>query len=164
VAETIELLLRASGTAIDGEPTQIGGGRSDKGIEVLMFESAVKAVREAGSGTATGRRAFEPIMIRKRVDKATPLLAKALVENQRIDGTFKFFRPSPSGDGTTEQFFTIEIEDGRVDSIKQILPDVFIPTSTSLPPIEEVKFVFNKITWTFVPTGASHADSWKQAR
>src|SRR5262245_37663943 len=113
---------------------------------------------------ATGRCAFEPILIVKRIDEASPLLAKALVENQRIDGTFKFFRPSPSGDGTTEQFYTIEISDGRVDSIKQILPDMFNPLSTSMPPMEEVRFVFNSITWTFTPTGASHTDSWKQAR
>jgi hypothetical protein len=32
--------------------------------------------REAGSGMATGRRQYEPLLIRKRIDKATPLLAK----------------------------------------------------------------------------------------
>jgi type VI secretion system secreted protein Hcp len=164
VAETVEFLCKASGNDIAGEPAQIGGGRTENGIEVFKFEHAVAAVREAGSKMATGRRAFEPILIVKRIDKASPLLAKALVENQRIDGTFKFFRPSPSGDGTTEQFYTIEISDGRVDSIKQILPDMFNPLSTSMPPMEEVRFVFNQITWTFTPTGASHTDSWKQAR
>jgi type VI secretion system secreted protein Hcp len=164
VAETIEFLCKASGQEIAGEPTQIGGGRSANGIEVVFMEHAVKAVREAGSSMATGRRQFDPILIHKRIDKASPLLHKALVENQRIDGIFKFYRPNPTGDGTTEQFYTIELEDGRIDSIKQILPDVMIPISTGHPPMEEVRIVFNRITWTFVPTGASHADSWKQAR
>lgn len=164
MAETIELILKASGTQIPGEPTQIGGGRSDTAIEIVYFEHAVKSLREAGSGMATGRRQFDPIVLHKRIDKSSPLLSKAIVENQRIDATFKFYRPNPSGDGTTEQFYTIEIEDGRIDSIKQVLPDVMIPISTGHPPMEEVRIVFNKITWTFVPTGASHADSWKQAR
>lgn len=164
MAETVEFLCKASNQDIAGEPTQIGGGRSENGIEVYYFEHGVRASREAGSGMATGRRVFDPIVIHKRIDKASPLLSKALVENQRIDGTFKFFRPSPSGDGTTEQYYSIQIEDGRIDSIRQLLPDVLHPTSTGSPPVEEVRIVFNKITWTFNPTGASHTDSWKQSR
>jgi hypothetical protein len=34
---------------------------------------------------ATGRRTYEPIIFRKRVDKTTPLLAKALCNNQVIE-------------------------------------------------------------------------------
>lgn len=39
----------------------------------------VKTAREAGSGMATGRRQYEPVVITKRIDKSTPLIAKSTV-------------------------------------------------------------------------------------
>lgn len=161
MAETVELLLKANGTDIKGEPTQKGGGRTADGIEIVYFDHYGFAKREDGSGMATGRRTYKPILVRKRIDKATPLIAKALVNNEKIDGTFKFFRPSPTGDGTTEQYYTVEITGGRVDSIKQYVPDCLNPTSTGSPPLEEVCFTFESITWTFEDGGVSHTDSWQ---
>jgi type VI secretion system secreted protein Hcp len=160
MAETVELMLKANGTDIKGEPTQLGGTRAKDHIEVLYMEFSGSAKREAGSGMATGRRRYNPIIIRKRIDKATPLLAKAFVQNEKIEGVFRFFRPNPTGDGTTEHFYTIEIEDGRIDSVRHILPDCLDPASTGSPPLEEVAMTFANITWTFEDGGLSHHDSW----
>jgi type VI secretion system secreted protein Hcp len=161
VAETIELILQANGVQIQGEPIRKGGGRTASGIEVVKFEHSGRSKRDAASGAATGRRRYEPITIRKRLDKATPLLAKALALNERIDGTFKFYRPAPGGDGTTEQFYTIEISNGQVDSIRQYVEDCLNPTSSAAPPMEEVAFTFETITWTFEDGGVTHTDSWE---
>jgi len=113
---------------------------------------------------ATGRRQYEPILIRKRIDKASPLLFKALVENQKIDATFKFFRPNPTGDGTTEQFYTIEIKDGRIAGLTEWVPDTIVPATSTEPPLEEVTFVFHTIVWTFTNGGVTHQDSWSENR
>jgi type VI secretion system secreted protein Hcp len=113
---------------------------------------------------ATGRRQYEPLLVRKRIDKSSPLIMKALVENAKIDGTFKFFRPSPKGDGTTQQFYTVAIKDGRVASMKQIVPDTIVPASSTEPPLEEVTFVFHTISWTFTDGGVSHEDTWAANR
>ena len=159
MAETVHLYLNANGTKIDGESTQTSLDRADS-IECLFFCDSVRTAREKGSGMATGRRTYEPIVIRKRIDKSSPLIAKALCNNEVIEGTFKFFRPSPAGDGTTEQFFDVEIAEGRVAFIKRVSPDTIDPASAEEPPTEEVGFVFHNITWTFKPTGASHHDNW----
>ena len=133
-------------------------------IECLYFEHAVKTAREAGSGMASGLRQYEPLLIRKRIDKSSPLLAKAMVRNEKIDGKFLFFRPNPTGDGTTEQFYTIEIKDGRIASMKQIVPDTIVPATSTEPPLEEVTFVFHTISWTYTNGGVTHEDTWsKQA-
>ena len=108
MAETVHLYLKASGSDIQGNSTQVSLGRENS-IECVYYEQEVMTAREAGSGMATGRRQYKPLLIRKRIDKSTPLIAKALCNNQEIEGIFKFFRPSPTGDGTTEQFFTVEI-------------------------------------------------------
>ena len=78
-----------------------------------------------------------------------------------IEGVFKFFRPNPAGDGTTEHFFTVEIKEGRVASITRVSPDVIDPASAMEPPTEQVSFVFHTITWTYESTGASHTDDWR---
>ena len=163
MAETVHLYLKANGTDIKGESTQESLGRKDS-IECLYLEQAVRTAREAGSGMATGRRQYEPLMIRKRIDKSSPLIAKALVENQKIDATFKFFRPNPTGDGTTEQFYTIVIKQGRVNSQKQYVPDTIVPATSTEPPMEEVSFVFHTISWTFTNGGITHEDTWDQNR
>jgi type VI secretion system secreted protein Hcp len=92
------------------------------------------------------------------------LIAKALVENQVIDGVFKFFRPNPTGDGTTEMFYTVEIKQGRVASLEQENPDVFLPAEATLPALEKVSFVFHTIMWTYTNGGVSHEDTWSGNR
>ncbi len=159
MAETVHLYLKANGTEIKGESTQTSLGREGS-IECVYYEQAVKTAREAGSSLATGRRQYEPLLIRKRIDKSTPLLAKALCNNEVIEGKFKFFRPNPTGDGTTEQFYTVEIKRGRINSQKQIVPDTIVPATSTEPPLEEVTFVFHTVTWTYENGGITHQDTW----
>jgi type VI secretion system secreted protein Hcp len=161
MAESVHLFLKANGKAIQGESTQRSLGRENS-IECLAFEQEVITAREAGTAMATGRRQYNPLTIRKRIDKSSPLLMKALVENTVIEGTFKFFRPNPTGDGTTEQFYTVKIEQARISSVKQTVPDSFSPTATNEPPMEEISFVFHTITWTYTDGGVEHTDRWDE--
>ena len=163
MAETVHLYLKASGADIKGDSTQTSLGREGS-IECVYYEQAVKTAREAGSGMATGRRQYEPLLIRKRIDKSSPLLCKALVENQVIEAKFKFFRPNPTGDGTTEQFYTVEIKQGRIASQKQIVPDTIVPATATDPALEEITFVFHTISWTYTNGGVTHEDTWDQNR
>ena len=162
MAETVHLYLAANGTDIKGESTQVSLGREGS-IECLYFESEVGTAREAGSGLASGRRQYKPLVIRKRIDKSTPLLAKALCDNEKVEGTFKFFRPNPAGDGTTEQFFTVKLTNGRIDGIDRLSPNALDPAEAKAPPLETVRIVYHTITWTFVPTGAEYVDSWDKS-
>ena len=163
MAETVHLYLKANNSDIQGESTQHSLARENS-IECVYYEQAVKTAREAGSGMATGRRQYEPLLIRKRIDKASPLIAKALVENQVIDGEFKFFRPTPAGDGTTEHFYTVKIKQGRIASQKQLVPDTIVPATSTEPPLEEVTFVFHTISWRYEVGGVEHEDSWSANR
>jgi type VI secretion system secreted protein Hcp len=162
MAETVHLYLKASGTDIQGESTQLSLGRENS-IECVQFKDSVRTAREKGSGIAVGRRSYEPIEILKRIDKSSPLIAKALCKNEKIDAEFKFFRPNPGGDGTTEQFFTIKIENGRIEAVERYVPNSADPAESQLPPLETVRFVFHTITWIYVPTGAEYVDSWSSS-
>ena len=159
MAETVHLYLKANGSDIAGDSSQTSLGREDS-IECLSFSDSVRTAREKGSGLATGRRTYDPVTFRKRIDKSSPLLAKALCNNEKVDAVFKFFRPNPNGDGTTEQFFTVELEQGRMASIRRVSPDTIDPASATEPPTEEVGIVFHTITWTWEDGGITHQDAW----
>jgi len=161
MAETVHLFMKANGNAVEGDSTQTSLGRENS-IECLSFSDAVRTAREKGSGMATGRRSYEPLVFRKRIDRSSPLLAKALCNNEVIEGVFRFYRPSPAGDGTTEQFFTVEIAEGRIAHIHRTSPDSIDPASAQEPPTEEVGIVFHTVTWTYEPSGAAHSDSWRE--
>jgi type VI secretion system secreted protein Hcp len=145
MAETVHLTLTANGVRIEGESTQTTLNRADT-IECVSFENNVALAVTAFGGAATGRRRHKAIVIRKRIDKSSPLLAKALVENQTVEGIFRFYRPDSAGE--TEEFFSIEIGSGRVSSLSQLVASTLDPATTALPPLEEVAFVYDRIVWT----------------
>ena len=159
MAETIHLTLKSNGNQISGESTQHDLGR-EKTIECLEFKDRVRTARELGTRAPVGRRVHEPLEICKRIDSSSPLLAKALCKNEKIEGIFRFYRPSPSGDGTTEQFFTVEITDGRVDSIERHSASAIDPAAATTPPLETVRFVYHTIKWVYEPSGAEYVDKW----
>ncbi len=159
MAETVHLYLKANGKDIKGESTQTSLGRGDS-IECVAYEQGVTSAREAATGMVTGRRQYTPLEVVKRVDMASPLLMKALVNNEKIDATFKFFRPNPTGDGTTEQFYSVVLKEGHIASVKQYVPTTLETASSGLPALERVAFVFKTISWTYTRGGITHEDSW----
>ena len=163
MAESVHLLLKANGMDIAGDSTQMSLGRQNT-IECTYYEQGVATAREAASGMATGRRQYQPLVVRKNIDRASPLLLQALTENQVIEGTFWFFRPSPTGDGTTEQFYTVVIRQARIASVRQFVPDLTVPLSANQAPQEEVSFVFQTISWTYTNGGVTHEDNWGKQR
>jgi type VI secretion system secreted protein Hcp len=158
-AEPVYLFLKAQNASVQGEVARKG---LENSIEVLSYEQGVHVARDTSSGMATGRRQYEPIKIVKRIDRSSPLLLKALTQNQVVEGSFRFYRPGPGG--TLQQFYTVEIAQGRVASVKQMSPDVMSPESQRLPALEEVTFVFNTIRWTFTDGGIQHEDAVTVAR
>jgi type VI secretion system secreted protein Hcp len=160
MAETVHLTLLANGVQIEGDSRQTTLGRENT-IECLAFEATGTAPQSAGG--ASGRRRYLPLRIVKPIDRATPGIAKAFTENQVIEGIFRFYRPNPNGDGTTQQHFTVEIRQGRVASIRQLVPNLFDVAVADEPEREEVTFAFSTIVWTFEVGGISHEDTWTAA-
>lgn len=156
---TVHLAMTANGEAVEGESSITTLDREDT-IECFSFNYGVQAGSEAFSGAASGVRNYSPISILKRVDKSTPLLWKALCKNETVEGVFKFYRPDPAGQGTTEHFYTVEIREGRVAGIDFSSPDAMIGGTSGEPPTESVSFVFNNMVQTYESTGAGHEDEF----
>lgn len=161
----VYLKFKVAGTDIEGESTveSIGGVDVSKAIECEGFSESVTAAQDPASRQPTGQRIYEPLVIRKWVDKSSPELAKALCNTDLCEGEFLFFRPA-SEDAQMEHFFTVKIERARVSSIKRFLPDLGVDdvARAGKPPLEQVSFVFGRVTWTHVPGNKVHTDDWRQ--
>ncbi|MCL4249753.1 MAG: type VI secretion system tube protein Hcp [Anaerolineae bacterium] len=160
---TVNLFLKANGVEIQGESTQASLGRENS-IECLSYADSVHSTVVTTAGRARGRAQYDPIVFRKRIDKSTPLLFRALCNNEVIEGVFRFFRPNPTGDGTTEQFFTVEIAQGRIASIRRTSPDTLDPAAATHPAEEEVSITFQAITVRYENGGVEHQDRLRATR
>jgi type VI secretion system secreted protein Hcp len=147
---------------IKGSVTQKG---RENTILVMATDHLIASPRDAASGLPTGKRQHQPLVITKEVDKATPLLYRALVDNENIT-TFRldFYRPSiigGSGGGTEQQYFTIELVNANIASIKLEFLNNDYPENVNLPQRERVAFTYQKITWTYQDGGVTAQDDWE---
>lgn len=121
---------------------------AEKAIDVVFFEFVIGLAGQADNrsgGHGTSRVNFDGIKVRKAIDKATPLLFKALVETTHIKNiAIHLYRDPPEGGKDTEMYMTISMGDVRV--IRQALID---PEGTNTTaggkPYEEVTFGGNSV-------------------
>lgn len=156
MAEKVHLTLLADGAQIEGDSSETTLERENT-IECVQFDAGGRVPLSVTA--ATGRRQYQPVRIVKPIDRATPKIAHAFATNQTVVGTFRFFRASLS-DGTTEHFFTVEIRDGVIASIRQFVLDVLDSDLGTRPALEEVTFAFNTIKWTWDDGGIEAEDTW----
>jgi type VI secretion system secreted protein Hcp len=161
MAQPIYLFLElANGGKIDGESTVSSLGRENS-IECSSFDYGVISPREASSGLLTGRRQHRPVEVWKRIDMSTPLLLKALCENDKVvSAELKFFRPAVGGEGSEEHYYTVKLEEGYISGIEHKSEDALMAGELAPPAMEKVTFFFQDITWTYEVNGATHTDRW----
>jgi type VI secretion system secreted protein Hcp len=160
MAEPVYAKIKINGQDIKGESTVTSLERADT-IECTRLWWAVETPREGASAQITGRRLFRPLTITKRVDKSSPVLFKALCRNEKVDDAlFMFFRANPTGNGEEQKYMTIELVDGYVTSLETVSEDATRSHSEQPTAMEDVKFVFKKITVTYTDGGITHTDSW----
>jgi len=104
-------------------------------VVIESFSWGITSPRDSASGQSTGRRQYQPLIIRKRINKATPLLFR--ISNDGKAGAMKSLtltKPASDGKaGYTVTFF-----------------DVFITSFAHTGdagggPIENVSFTYQKI-------------------
>jgi type VI secretion system secreted protein Hcp len=156
-AQTTALYLKANGADIQGDSTRADAGQADS-IQVYYYEQTVTAAPDAATGAATGQPTYGPVLIRKWVDRSSPLLLKAMIQNQDLDAVFKFYRVDPAT-RTDQCFYTVEFHQARITSIKLFSPDPQDPASAAMQPTEEISFVFGGLTWTHLPTATTWTDT-----
>ena len=141
----------------------ISGGVTQKGregtIAVHAFNVQISSPRDAASGLPTGKRQHQPITILKEVDKSTPLLWHALVNNENLTSwVLKFYATSAAG--VEQQIYTISLTNANIASMNESMLDNEIAATANLPMREEIAFTYQKITWTWTEGGITATDDW----
>lgn len=147
---------------IKGSVTQ--KGREGK-IMVIAVNHEIISPRDATSGLATGKRQHKPFTITKELDKSTPLLFSALVNNETIiSWELQFFIAkikSGAGAGGETNHYTVKLTNASITDIKSIMPNNKISELAKLLEYEEISFTYQSIEWTWVDGGITAKDDWE---
>lgn len=131
--------------------------------EVLEVHHQVHKPTDRQSGRATGARVHSPLRILKRIDKATPLLAKALCQNQLLkELELRWYRPDPTGTGEIVHFYSIHILNVQVASTEAWLPNTMAASEAHYSPMEWIEFYYRNIRWVWQDGGIEHEDAWTE--
>ena len=142
-----------------GEDDQ--AGREGSSL-VQMFEHEITIPRDPQSGQASGRRVHHPVRIVKRIDKASPKLYQALCTGERFNKVeFKWFRIDPTGAGGQQHYFTTQLEEAVLVSMKEWFPITSDSSKGDYSHFEDCCFTYRKIIWTWEDGGIQTEDDWK---
>ncbi|MEE4174413.1 MAG: type VI secretion system tube protein TssD [Xanthomonadales bacterium] len=143
---------------------EIKGGDNSAGmpdhVEWFALRHEITAPRHEATGLPTGKRQHGPVVVTKRLDRATPLLQDTLTKNGTIDEIkFLFYRPASSG--AEEHHFTITLNEATIAGIVLDQLNNRYPEHMPFEVFETVSFTYDKITWEEVIEGTMAFDSWK---
>ena len=147
---------------IKGSVTQ--KGRENK-IMVIATSHEIISPRDAASGLPTGKRMHKPFVVTKEIDKSSPLLYNALVNNENIsDWELQFWTPqlkATSGVGTEVNHYTVRLYNANIASINFRMANNKHPELMKFAEYEEVAFTYQKIEWTWNDGGIMAMDDWE---
>jgi len=147
---------------IKGSVTQ--AGRVDS-IMIIAVSHEIVSPRDAASGLPTGKRMHKPLVITKELDKSTPLLYNALVNNENIsDYEIKFWTPqikATQGLGTEVHHFSLKLVNANIASIHFKMANNKHPELMKFAEYEEIAFTYQKIIWTWIQGGITAEDDWE---
>jgi type VI secretion system secreted protein Hcp len=142
---------------IKGSVTQ--KGRQDM-IMVIATQHEIASPRDAASGLPTGKRQHHPLVLTKELDKASPLLYNALVNNENItEFELQFWQPSATG--VEKQHYTIQLVNASIAWINFIMPNNKHPELMRFAEYQEIGFCYQKIVWTWKDGGITAEDDWE---
>ncbi|CDH33586.1 Hcp family type VI secretion system effector [Xenorhabdus bovienii] len=101
---------------------------------------------------------FQPIDIRKPIDKSSPLLSQALTSNEILTCEFFFYRTAMNGG--LELYYKVKLTEASLVNINFFCPNSI--THNDAQPEESLSIKFKSITWEHVTAGTSSYSIWDE--
>jgi type VI secretion system secreted protein Hcp len=162
IAHTMALLAYAvlKGTKSGQITGSVSDNKGPKGsIGVLAVSHTVTSPRDPQSGLPTGKRMHGPFCFTKELDRSTPALLNMLTTNETLSATFSFFLP----DGT-KPAYTVELVNASISSYDVEQANTADAATKDRTIQENLKLVYQKITWTWTDGGRVATDDWESAQ
>lgn len=112
-------------------------------MEIISFSHEIVSPRDAASGLPTGRRQHKPITITKEIDKASPLIFQALVDNENL----------------TEILIGLLKDGNAVATVR--LTNASVAGRAQKGNYETISFVYQRIEWTWLDGNITAEDDWE---
>lgn len=139
-----------------GSVEQVGREGTNEGFS---FEHNIEIEFDPVFGT-TGRRIHHPLVIQKAIDRSTPGFYEAMVQIINLpEIKFDFYRPSRKG--LEEKYFVVTLNNAHIVGMRNFFPNTLLPENAPIPHMEEVTFVYETITWEWLPDGFITQDTWR---
>ncbi|SUC40015.1 TssQ [Proteus mirabilis] len=119
--------------------------------EILIFEFSSNI-------SISQNVSFQPIDIRKPIDKSSPLLAQALTNNEILTCNFSFYRTSMSGG--VELYYKIKLTEASITNLNCFYPNSV--THNDSQPEESLSIRFKSVVWEHVTAGTSSYSIWDE--
>ncbi|MGH7298135.1 MAG: type VI secretion system tube protein TssD [Polyangiaceae bacterium] len=150
----------------------VKGSVTQKGREnsclCSWYDMGVDTPTDKMSGFAAGKRIHRLFQVRKEIDAATPLFFQMATTNEVLKSViFKYWRVGTGKIGTTgqeTQHYTIELDNARIAALRQYTPEHQASETGnqhSTHDVEELGFVYQKITVTWTQGGITATDDWE---
>ena len=94
----------------------------------------------------------------KPVDKASPLLGKAICDNEKLTCEFSFYRTNRAG--FNECYYSLKLINARVSSIHLHVPHTIDDSAGQ--PEESIELSYESITWDHLVAGTSAYSLWEE--
>lgn len=156
-----DMSLKIEGSRQGKFPDESGQQRGAQNC--VGYQHEVKSPRDASSGLATGRRQHKPIIFIREIGKASPMLMKAMTDNEVLTSVVMEVREQNPA-GLMAPIYTITLTNARCVGVRQWSDVGSNGRTATSGAMEEVSFTYEKITWTWVSGGVTHEDSWSSSR
>ncbi|WP_027212207.1 Hcp family type VI secretion system effector [Burkholderia sp. WSM2232] len=141
---------------IEGSCTAAG---HEKKILVHAVDMSIDRPNSPETGRPTGNRQHLGLTITKEIDESSPKLFQALCEGEQMTNVeLQFYRVTTKG--TEELYYTIKLTDATLVGGRTWVPNTLTPENRALTHMEDIRFTYEAITWTYVPKGIEADDSW----
>jgi type VI secretion system secreted protein Hcp len=139
-----------------GETTQKG---RENMIPLVAYSYGVTIPRDVATGTASGKREHQPVVITKEWGASSPQFYTSAYTNETLTSVvLSFFAINPKGIQQLDH--TIKLTNAQIVSVQQSLhlPQSGGPVIDSRE-LQEISFTFQKIDID-IPNGAEATDDW----
>jgi type VI secretion system secreted protein Hcp len=145
----IYMQVKANGSEVKG--SSVDTKNHDGWCDVIGMQYGLARATDRTNNQATGKAYQEAFTVYKPTDKATPLLFKAMTDNDTIDVVLKYYRDDPK-DGKRKHFFSIELTKGRITGF-QTEASVKEGAGSTNPYVDRLEFVGTEIKLVHVDGG-----------
>jgi type VI secretion system secreted protein Hcp len=140
-----------------GDSTEVVRGTNVAFIEAFGLKHTVQVPLDASTGLPAGAVSHGQITFTKPIDKTTPKLYAALCGMETLTTvTIKFYRPSPTAEGTTQQYHTMTLKNAyltRIENANGYDPATYYSVTSKAPQMENVSICYQTISWWEVNGG-----------